>query len=122
MRNVRTAVLAGAAAILVAGTAVAASQNTRMLTVGLPDGSIARVEYVGDVAPKVIVEPFKELTPIRPSNPFDAAPIAMLEHVSTAIDEQVEAMMRQVQALDARPLTNDGKPNLALSMGCHEVR
>jgi hypothetical protein len=49
--------VAGIAAAAIAGTAIAASSKTHVMNVLLPDGSVAHVEYVGDVAPKVIVEP-----------------------------------------------------------------
>lgn len=44
-------------AVALAGTAYAASPKTHVMNVPLPDGSVARVEYVGDVAPKVTVAP-----------------------------------------------------------------
>jgi len=47
--------MAGAAAL--AGTALAAARNSHVMNVPLPDGSVARVEYVGDVPPKVTVAP-----------------------------------------------------------------
>lgn len=49
--------LALAGATVIAGTAIAASPKTHVMNVPLPDGSVARVEYVGDVAPKVTVAP-----------------------------------------------------------------
>src|SRR5207302_2334632 len=36
---------------------LAAKSNNRVMNVSLPDGSLARVEYVGDVSPKVTVTP-----------------------------------------------------------------
>ena len=57
MRKIRTAVFAGIAALTAAGTAVAATADTRVVNVGLPDGSVARIEYHGDVAPKVALAP-----------------------------------------------------------------
>jgi hypothetical protein len=44
-------------AVALAGTAYAASPKSHVMNVPLPDGSVARVEYVGDVAPKVTVAP-----------------------------------------------------------------
>ena len=49
--------LAGMAAAAIAGTAIAADPATHVMNVQLPDGSVAHVQYVGDVAPKVTVEP-----------------------------------------------------------------
>ena len=45
------------AAAAIAGTAIAANSETHVMNVSLPDGSVAHVQYVGDVAPKVTVEP-----------------------------------------------------------------
>ena len=42
MRKIRTAVFAGIAALTAAGTAVAATADTRVVNVGLPDGSVER--------------------------------------------------------------------------------
>src|SRR5690349_5824636 len=50
-------VLAGLGAAAIAGAAVAANRDSHIMNVPLPDGSTARVEYVGDVAPKVTVVP-----------------------------------------------------------------
>ena len=48
---------AAIAAAALAGTAIAATQKSHVMNVPLPDGSVAHVEYVGDVAPKVTVAP-----------------------------------------------------------------
>ena len=57
MRFARTTILAGGAALLVAGTAAMAAEKLHTLNVTLPDGSLAQVEYSGDVAPTVSVRP-----------------------------------------------------------------
>ena len=49
--------LAGIAAAAIAGTAIAAGSKSHVMNVPLPDGSVAHIQYVGDVAPKVTVEP-----------------------------------------------------------------
>src|SRR3954470_16097682 len=54
--NLRAILVAGAAAAI-AGTALAATSNSHVMNVSLPDGSVARVEYVGSVPPKVTVAP-----------------------------------------------------------------
>lgn len=112
MRNVRAAVLAGAAALLVAGTALAANKDTRMLNIALPDGSVAHVEYVGDVAPRVAAEPLQQFTRIQLLDPFDVAPFAMLDQVSAMMDQQVEALTGQVRAPETQPFADNGKPAL----------
>jgi hypothetical protein len=44
-------------ALAAAGAAVAAAPRTHRMDVPLPDGSMAHIDYVGDVAPKVTVAP-----------------------------------------------------------------
>ena len=56
MRKLHTVALAAVATAL-AGTAIAASPQTHVLTVPLPDGAVARVQYAGDVPPRVTVDP-----------------------------------------------------------------
>jgi len=125
MRKLRTAVLAGAAACLAAGAAVAASENSHVMHVNLPDGSVARIEYQGDVAPKVAVQPVTSfvpvmhMTPVALFDPFDAdpfmaSPFAMLDRVAAQMDRQAAAMMQQVRAMQAAtPAFADGKVNMA---------
>lgn len=111
MRKIRTAVLAGAAALCVAGTAVAASNQNHVMTVDLPDGSVARIEYQGDVAPKVKIDPSMRFAPARFADSFDAAPFAMFDRIFADMDRQAAAMMRQAQTV--APVDGDGKPDLA---------
>lgn len=64
MRKIRTAVLAGVAAVAAIGTALAASHGSHVMKVGLPDGTVACIEYEVDVAPKVTVAPVSSVAPI----------------------------------------------------------
>lgn len=101
--------LAGGAALAVAGTAIAAtsrtapnnSANTHVVNVALPDGSTARVEYVGSIAPKVTIEP-------RPMGEFGWAPMAMpsfagFDRMIDEMNRESEAMMRQAQQIERQP-------------------
>jgi hypothetical protein len=56
VRKLPAIAFAGVAAAALAGTAFAAARN-HVMNVALQDGSVVRVEYAGDVAPKVVVEP-----------------------------------------------------------------
>jgi hypothetical protein len=96
----RTAVLAGAAAIAVAGTAMAAANHNRVMTIDLPDGSLARIEYKGDVAPKVTVEPMTRLVPGQLANPAMTAPFALFDQIAADMDRQMDAMFRQARMLE----------------------
>lgn len=103
MRKIRTAVFAGVAALAAAGTALAAPAETRVMKVGLPDGSIARIEYRGEVAPKVVVAPAARFVPVQWIDPFDAAPFAMFDRIAAAMNRQSDLMMRHMLALQSQP-------------------
>jgi len=114
MRKVRTAVLAGLATVAAAGAAVAGTNDTHFLNVAMPDGSVARIAYKGDVAPKVIVAPAPQaIMPVAMLDPFDMGPFAMFDRIATQMDAQVDAMMRQAAELQAAPTAADGKVDLA---------
>ena len=55
MRKLSAFSIVALAAATLAGTAVAAAPKTHRMEVSLPDGSVAHIEYVGDVAPRVTV-------------------------------------------------------------------
>ncbi|WP_447932583.1 hypothetical protein [Sphingopyxis fribergensis] len=103
MRKIRTAVFAGIAALTAAGTAVAATADTRVMNVDLPDGSVARIEYQGDVAPKVTLAPAAKLIPVQWIDPFEADPFAMFNRIAAAMHRQTEMMMQQVGAMQHVP-------------------
>jgi hypothetical protein len=113
MRKLRTAVLAGIATLGVAGTAMAASNDTHVMAVGLPDGSVARIEYQGAVAPKVRIDPSApalRIVPVRLVDPFDAAPFAMIDQIMADMDRQAAAMT--AAALQPAPADKAGRPDL----------
>jgi hypothetical protein len=85
MRKLHKVLLAGAGALLIGGAALAASEKVHVLKVAMPDGSVAQVHYVGDVAPRVVVSSVPaELVALSAGQPFllfqgtslDAAPRA----------------------------------------------
>jgi hypothetical protein len=98
MRKAFGLVLAGAGAATLAGAALAASRDTRVMNVPLPDGSTAQVQYVGDVAPKVTVLP-------APLAPFD-----LFGRSAFDMQRQIDAMMRQIDQVARQPLA--GAPDL----------
>ena len=101
MRNLPALALAGIAAAAIAGTAIAASSKTHVMNVPLPDGSIAHIQYVGDVAPKVTVQP-------RKLAGMDGAwqPIALPSFAG--FDRVIEQMNRQMQELAREPIGAPG--------------
>ena len=99
MLKARAIVLAGLGAVVLTGAAAAASRDTHILNVPLPDGSTARVEYVGNVAPKVTVMP----APMSPA----FMPFGLFDRSAYDIEREIDAMMRQVNdmAAHATPVT-----------------
>lgn len=93
MRKLPAFAMAVAAAAL-AGSAVAAAPRTHTMDVSLPDGSVAHIEYVGDVAPKVVLAP----RPLAP--PADAW--AMPFPSFAGFDRMMEQMRRQSQEMIQR--------------------
>ena len=101
MRKLPAFAFAGIAAVTLAGTAFAATAGHHVLNVSLPDGSVAHVEYVGNVAPKVTVEP-------RPLGEFGWAPMAFpsfggFDRMIEQMNRETEAMMRQAQQIAHQP-------------------
>ena len=94
MRKLPAFVSAGIAAAAIAGTAVAAAPKTHVMNVPLPDGSTARVEYVGDVAPKVTVN--------APTMAAMHDPWAMAFPSFAGFDRMFEQMQRQSQEMISR--------------------
>lgn len=98
MPKLRTAVIAGAATLLLASAAYAATAQFHTMSVDLPDGSVAHITYAGDVAPKVAVA----------ANPAEylgvaADPFLAMDQdfarVSAIMQAQRQDMMRQVAAM-----------------------
>jgi len=98
---VRSALIVGIAAFAVAGTALAGNLGSKAMVVNLPDGLTARVEYQGDVAPKITVEPHSPAVAADWSG-GNWAPFIMLDRISADVDRQVDAI-RQVRMFDAFP-------------------
>jgi hypothetical protein len=83
MQLLRTALLAGAAAFAIFGTASAQTDN--VMTVALPGGGIVGIRYTGNIPPKVVIG---EAPPANaawmPVSSFfgPASPFAMMERIS----------------------------------------
>jgi hypothetical protein len=90
MRKAFSITLASLGAVLLTGAA-AAGQGTHVMNVPLPDGSAARIEYVGDIAPKVSVSP----SPLSLGFPE----IGSIHRSMFDMQRQIEAMMRNMRDL-----------------------
>ena len=106
MRKLTKLLVAGAGAIALAGVAVAAADQNHVMNVVLPDGSVARIHYVGKVAPRIVVAPNELAMPVAfvPADPF-----AMFDRISYAMDRQMDAMLQQASAMQAIAPGPDGK-------------
>jgi hypothetical protein len=91
VRKLPAFAFAGVAAAALAGTAFAAAPKTHSMDVPLPDGSVAHIEYVGNVAPKVTVAP-RPFADAGPGMPW------MMDFPSFAgFDRMIQDMMRRNQ-------------------------
>ena len=96
--------LAGIAAAL-AGAAIAATPRTHVMNVPLPDGSVARVEYIGDVAPKVTVAPAP-----MPGDPWFAGlpQFGSFDRMMEQMNRETAAMIRQAEQMSRQPIGTPG--------------
>jgi hypothetical protein len=113
MRLIPAALLAGAASLVLAGGAYAASRH--VMTVDLPDGGVARIAYEGNVAPKVSIVPARRVAvPVAYVDPF-----ARMDAMFAVMQRQHDAMIRQAAALaaqaDAGAMANGAAPLMVVS-------
>lgn len=93
-------------AVALAGAAYAADRNIHVINVNLPDGAVARVEYVGDVPPKVTIAPAPFASDARQ---VTLAPgFAGFDQMMEQMDRQTAAMMSQVDRLAHQPIAAPG--------------
>lgn len=107
MRKLRTAFLTGATALAVAGAALAASRDMHVMNVGLPDGSVARIEYAGDSAPKVVVAPTPAMAPVGSLGAFDMTPFAAFDRIAASMNRDMDTMIHEISAGPVPP-SRDG--------------
>lgn len=109
MRKLPKIAFAGVAAAALAGTAVAASSNNHVMNVSLPDGSVAHIEYAGNVAPRVTVQPM----PVAADDWAPFASFAGFDRMMADMNRQTDALIRQAQQMASRPGGNPGAPTVA---------
>jgi hypothetical protein len=102
VRKLPAFAIGGIAAAALAGTAMAAAPKSHLMDVPLPDGSVAHVEYVGNVAPKVTIAP-------RPYAEGDG-PWAMafpsfvgFDRMMADMQRRSDEMMRQARQMSRQP-------------------
>lgn len=114
MRRIHTALLAGAATFLVAGTAVAAADKMHATEVAVPSGSVVHIEYTGDVAPTISVEPIDaaDTVFIEPIDATMPAAFADLERISAMMEQRARAMMQLVAQMQREALSGNAPVHL----------
>jgi hypothetical protein len=91
---------AGFGAAAIAGAALATKPQTHVMNVPLPDGSIVHVEYVGDVAPKVTVDPRVGAMDGADAGAFAGMPpFAGFDRMMADLNRQTQQMVRQAQQM-----------------------
>jgi hypothetical protein len=103
MRKALGLVLAGVGAVTLTSAAFAASRDSHVMTVPLPDGAVATIDYVGNIAPKVSV------TPAPMAGAF--APFGLFDRSAFDMQRQIDSMMREINAVASRPAAG-GMPGL----------
>lgn len=101
MRMLSKLIVAGVATVALAGTAMAAEHAMHTMKVALPDGSVARINYVGDHAPQVRIVPVatRQMVPVAMVDPG----FADIDRMFAAMDAQADAMMQQAAAMSRMP-------------------
>ena len=114
MSKLPALVLAAAvAAAGIAGSAVAATSKTHVMTVPLPDGSTARIEYVGDVAPKVKIDPRPFAVPQAAWAPMGLPSFAGFDRMMAEMQRQSQEMIRRAQEMAKQPQGGIATPYIA---------
>lgn len=123
MKVSRTAILAGAALVALAGISATASAESRfhVETIRLPDGAIEHIRYTGDEPPVVRLAPPSLADVFAPFPDLAAfqAPFVRLERLSAAMDRQAADMLRQANALDRRLATS--RPGDWMTIDFHDL-
>jgi hypothetical protein len=100
MRFMSKVIVAGLATAALAGSAVAADRAIHTMNVALPDGSVAKVRYIGDQAPRIAVVPVAmRVMPVAMIDPSFAA----FDQMFAAMDAQADAMMQRAAAMAQMP-------------------
>jgi hypothetical protein len=103
MHTVRASLLAGIAAVAVAGFCGGAQAQTvqrHVMTVRLPGGGIEQIEYTGNTPPVVSVD----AAPAAVAAAFGSnSPFAEFDRISAEMDRRAAALFRETAALAANP-------------------
>ena len=110
------AIAIGAAAAALAGTAIAATPKTHKMDVPLPDGSVAHIEYVGDVAPKVTIGQ-RPLADAAGAWGMAFPSFAGFDRMMEQMQRQSQEMIRRAQEMARQPAGAGGAAPYIASYG-----
>jgi hypothetical protein len=97
------AIALGFAAAALAGTAFAAGPKSHKMDVPFPDGAVAHIEYVGDVAPRVTIAR-QPLANAASSWGMAFPSFAGFDRMIAEMNRRTEQMMRQAQQMAHQPV------------------
>jgi hypothetical protein len=108
MYSLKPLLIAGAAVagLAVLGPAMARELNSHKMTVPVPGGGVATIEYSGDVAPKVSFLPVagaRLADSFAWSAAFDMPSFAALDRMAADMDRQMDVMLHRAEMLSRLP-------------------
>ena len=108
MHSLKPLLIAGAAiaGFAVLAPAVARELNSHQMTVPVPGGGVATIEYSGDVAPKVRFLPIagsRLADPFAWSAALDMPSFAALDRMAASMDRQMDLMLHRAEMLSRMP-------------------
>lgn len=117
MRLTKATLLIGGVVLLASGAAMVATSKYRTMNVAMPDGSVAHIQYVGDVAPKIEVQPAQSggIAFVDPVAFVGFPAFADMARMSAAMESQQQAMMRQIAQMEH--VAASAKPGQVLVSG-----
>jgi hypothetical protein len=120
MHSLKPLLIAGAAiaGFAVLAPAVARELNSHQMTVPVPGGGVATIEYSGDVAPKVRFLPIagpRLADPFAWSAALDMPSFAALDRMAANMDRQMDLMLHRAELLSR--MQQDGGLRSAVMQG-----
>jgi hypothetical protein len=106
MRSLRVSLLAGIAAVAVAGFsgwAHAQSAQLHVMTVRLPGGGVEQIEYTGNIPPQVSVSTGRAAVAAMPTLFGSNSPFAEMDRISAEMNRQAAALFRETAAIADNP-------------------
>jgi hypothetical protein len=104
MPNMPMLVVSGLAAAALAGGAIAAQPTSHVMDVPLADGSVVHVQYAGEVAPKVTIEPSTLSGPGIAWAPMRLPSFAGFDRMIEEMNRRTAEMMRRARQMPRQPV------------------